>query len=206
MGLTRVNINFIEDQIRAGTLLPWANDVGYSAVPSFAIGSDGTAYRSTAANGVNPDGSDIGPGAVDPVTDTTGVWEPFATAGATGGGRDQVFFENDQVVTETYTISANKNAMSAGPISIGVEVVVPQITSDGSNITVTTSTAHNLAVGERFIIRDTTDYDGTYTVASVTSPTVVTAASSINTGAATSGTLVREVIVTVPSGSSWAVL
>ena len=44
--------------------------------------------------------------------------------GATGGGGNQVFFENDQTVTANYTIPATKNAMSAGPITIGTGVSV----------------------------------------------------------------------------------
>jgi hypothetical protein len=46
--------------------------------------------------------------------------------GATGGGSDAVFVENDQTVTENYTIPATKNAMSTGPITIdsGVTVTV----------------------------------------------------------------------------------
>lgn len=48
------------------------------------------------------------------------------TAGATGGGSDQVFWENGQTVTTNYTITDGKNAMSAGPILIesGVTVTV----------------------------------------------------------------------------------
>lgn len=48
-------------------------------------------------------------------------------AGATGGGTDQVFFENDQTVTTSYTLTASKNALSAGPIAInpGAVVTVP---------------------------------------------------------------------------------
>jgi hypothetical protein len=48
-------------------------------------------------------------------------------AGATGGGNNSVFFENEQVVTVDYTITTGKNAMSAGPITIdtGVSVTVP---------------------------------------------------------------------------------
>lgn len=44
-----------------------------------------------------------------------------------GGGPDQVFFENDQTVTTSYTIRTGKNAMSAGPITIGsgATVTVP---------------------------------------------------------------------------------
>ena len=49
------------------------------------------------------------------------------SAGATGGSTDQVFYENDQVVTTNYTISTNKNAMTAGPITVnsGVTVTIP---------------------------------------------------------------------------------
>jgi hypothetical protein len=38
--------------------------------------------------------------------------------GATGGGNDQIFYENGQNVTTNYTIASTKNAMSAGPITI----------------------------------------------------------------------------------------
>lgn len=47
--------------------------------------------------------------------------------GATGGGTDRVFYENDTVVTTAYTITSGKNAMTAGPITInnGITVTVP---------------------------------------------------------------------------------
>jgi len=47
--------------------------------------------------------------------------------GATGGGSDDVFYENAQNVTANYTITSGKNAMTAGPITIdsGVTVTVP---------------------------------------------------------------------------------
>jgi hypothetical protein len=44
--------------------------------------------------------------------------------GATGGGTDQVFFENNQVVTTSYTIPATKNAMTTGPITVNSGVTV----------------------------------------------------------------------------------
>lgn len=55
-------------------------------------------------------------------------------AGAKGSGGDQVFFENDQIVTANYAVTAGKNAMTAGPISINdnVTVTIP----DGSIWTV----------------------------------------------------------------------
>lgn len=47
--------------------------------------------------------------------------------GATGGGLDDVFYENSKAVTTSYTITENKNAMSTGPITIedDVEVNIP---------------------------------------------------------------------------------
>ena len=57
-----------------------------------------------------------------------------AGAGATGGGSDQVFYQNDQTVTTNYTIPADQNAMSTGPVTIN------------SGITVTVST------GARYVV------------------------------------------------------
>ena len=51
----------------------------------------------------------------------------MAGGGATGGGQDAAFFENDQIITTNYTLTANKNAVSAGTVTIntGVTVTVP---------------------------------------------------------------------------------
>jgi hypothetical protein len=54
--------------------------------------------------------------------------------GATGGGSDAVFVENDQVVTTNYTIPSGKNAMSTGPVTVN------------SGVTVTVST------GSRYVV------------------------------------------------------
>lgn len=50
--------------------------------------------------------------------------------GASGGGVDAVFYENDQEVTVDYTITAGKSASSTGPITVssGITVTIP----DGS--------------------------------------------------------------------------
>ncbi len=47
--------------------------------------------------------------------------------GATGGGQDQVFMENQLIVTTNYTLSSGKSAVSVGPITVngGVTVTVP---------------------------------------------------------------------------------
>lgn len=50
-----------------------------------------------------------------------------AGGGATGGSTDKVFFENDQTVTTSYTLTTNKNAVTAGPVTVnsGVTVTIP---------------------------------------------------------------------------------
>ena len=61
------------------------------------------------------------------VSDASGAlsWAA-AGAGAQGGGTDEYFWENDQTVTQNYTITNGKNAGSFGPIEIqsGVTVTV----------------------------------------------------------------------------------
>jgi len=56
-----------------------------------------------------------------------GAWGAIGGgAGATGGGTDEVFFESDQAVTTSYTLSSGKHAHTVSPtINNGVSVVVP---------------------------------------------------------------------------------
>jgi hypothetical protein len=57
--------------------------------------------------------------------DVLGEWvSGKAAAGAVGGGTDEIFWENDQTVTTSYSISSGKNAMTAGPVAIGSAVTV----------------------------------------------------------------------------------
>ena len=46
------------------------------------------------------------------------------SAGATGAGGDEIFYENEQNVTTSYTITASENAMSAGPVTVDSGAVV----------------------------------------------------------------------------------
>jgi hypothetical protein len=58
----------------------------------------------------------------------SGVWGAIG-GGATGaaGSTDDVFYENGQTVTANYTITTNKNALTAGPVTVnsGVTVTIP---------------------------------------------------------------------------------
>lgn len=61
---------------------------------------------------------------------TTGITFPDATVqttaarGADGAGGDEIFYLNDQVITTNYTLAANKNAMTAGPLTINTGITV----------------------------------------------------------------------------------
>ena len=48
----------------------------------------------------------------------------LSSSGATGGGNDNIFVENERTVTTNYSITATKNAHSVGPITINNNIVV----------------------------------------------------------------------------------
>jgi hypothetical protein len=52
-----------------------------------------------------------------------GAWGALG-GGATGGGSDTVFFENSLIVMADYTIPADKNAGTFGPVSINNSITV----------------------------------------------------------------------------------
>ena len=58
------------------------------------------------------------------ISDGAGTLSWGVAGGASGNGNNQVFWENDQTVTENYTITNGKNAGSFSPITIASGVVV----------------------------------------------------------------------------------
>lgn len=58
---------------------------------------------------------------------TNGTTISWGFAGAVGGGSDAVFYENDKTITTSYTLGTNKNAVTAGPVTInsGAIVTIP---------------------------------------------------------------------------------
>ena len=50
--------------------------------------------------------------------------------GATGGASDEIFIQNGQTITANYTVPANKNAMTTGPILVNDNVTV--LVADGA--------------------------------------------------------------------------
>jgi hypothetical protein len=108
---------------------------GPSGGPIGATGATGAG--ATGATGLGATGATGIMGATGPGGGPTGPTGPIGpsgatgltgrSGGATGAGTDEVFWENGTIVNTSYTITTNKNAMSAGPITVnpGVVVTVP---------------------------------------------------------------------------------
>ena len=100
--------------------LPAASAANLTAIPAANI--TGTLPAISAANLTNIPAANI-TGTLPAIdgSNLTGI-----VAGATGGGTDQAFFEGDQNVTTSYTLTANKNAMAISPtIASGATITVP---------------------------------------------------------------------------------
>jgi len=126
--------------------------------------------------------------------------------GATGGGANQVFYENGQQITANYTVPSGKNAMTTGPVTIisfsgtgsisGTTLTITGLPTGslyigasiaGTNVNITNSpaiTAFGTGTGGA----------GTYTINSAASQT------------AASGSITSDVVVTVSSGSYLVVI
>jgi hypothetical protein len=87
-----------------------------SSTPGISIAAGSSALVAWDSTKVNPDTS---------VGDFVKV--AGGGAGATGGGTDQIFYQNGLNVTTNYTITTNNNAGTFGPVTIdaGVTVTVP---------------------------------------------------------------------------------
>jgi hypothetical protein len=94
---------------------------GTGAVSTRSVAA-GTGISVTNGDGVsgNPTIANTG------VLSFNGQTGAVSSSGAIGGGTDSIFFLNDLTVFEDYTIPLNKNAMTAGPITV----------ADGKTVTI----------------------------------------------------------------------
>jgi hypothetical protein len=105
---------------------------GTNSLTSRTIVSGGTGISISDGDGVNgnPTISNTG---VTSVNGSTGA--VTVTVTAKGGGTDQIFWENDVFINSSYTIPLNKNAMTAGPVTVGNDAIIT--IQDGSSWTIT---------------------------------------------------------------------
>lgn len=125
--------------------------------------------------------------------------------GGSGGGSNLILFENDQVITTSYTITTGKNAMSAGTLTTGpIFEGVGSISGTTLSVSSVTSVGVTLGVGKSVVGSGITDGtvitefgtgtggEGTYTV-------------SISQNAS-STTFTSPIIITVPTDSRWVIV
>ena len=113
-------VDGVNNRIGLGTPSP-AVTLDVSATDAIRVAAGTTGQRPTGAAGMLRYNSSLS------------QFEGYGTAwgtiggGAKGGGSDDVFYENGQTVTTNYSITAGKNAMTAGPVTVnsGVTVTVP---------------------------------------------------------------------------------
>jgi hypothetical protein len=131
------------------------------------------------------------------------AWGQVGGNGATGNGSDEVFYENDQTITLSYTIPSTKNAMTTGPITLDAGFVGTGSIA-GTTLTVDTAASGLLGVGS--IVA------GVNVTAGTTIVTLGTGTGGIGTyevdisQSASVDAITAAVIVTVSAGARWVVL
>ena len=136
----------------------------------------------------------------------TSQWSSIG-GGATGSAGNQVFYENDQVITANYTIPADKNASTTGPITIE-SIEVTGTINDGGVLAGTTLTVLSVTSGVLYV-------GAVISGTGVTPGTTITAFGTGTGGAGTytvsvsqlvaSATITSPVSVTVSTGARWVV-
>jgi len=111
----------------AGEVLTATNVQGYLMDQTVMVFADDTARDTaipTPTDGMFVYAQDTN--ALSYYNGSASAWTSFS-AGAKGGGTDQIFYENGQTVTTDYTLTTDFNAVTAGPISIdsGATVTIP---------------------------------------------------------------------------------
>ena len=144
---------------------------------------------------------------------TTGTYEGYNTntatwgeigggGGATGGGLNKAFFENETQITASYTITNGYNAMTAGPVTLVPLDFTGSIAA--TTLTVTAVTTGTLYVGA--VITGTGITAGT-TITALGTGTGGIGNYTVSPSQSVSSTNITSVTsVTIPPGSNWTVV
>jgi len=107
------------DHIGTGVIV--SDDIAANAVTTTDIQDDAVVAAKLATNSVGIDALNLSDGTSGQVlvTDGSGTIS-FSEAGA----KSDIFWENGQTLSASYSLAANRSAMSAGPITLGSGVTV----------------------------------------------------------------------------------
>jgi hypothetical protein len=130
-------------------------------------------------------------------------WGALGGTGATGGGSNQAFYENDQTITTSYTLQAGKNAMSTGPVTTGA-IFSGTGGIAGTTLTITNVSTGSLAVGS--VISGSGVTSGT-AITQFVSATGGVGTYVVDTSQSTSSTTITSpVVITIPTGARYVVI
>jgi hypothetical protein len=144
---------------------------------------------------------------------TTGTYEGYNTntatwgeigggGGATGGGLNKAFYENETTITASYTITNGYNAMTAGPVTLVPLDFTGSIAA--TTLTVTAVTTGTLYVGA--VITGTGVTVGT-TITALGTGTGGVGDYTVSPSQSVGSTNITSVTsVTIPPGSNWTVV
>ena len=107
------------DHIGTGVIV--SDDIAANAVTTTDIQDDAVVAAKLATNSVGIDALNLSDGTSGQVlvTDGSGTIS-FSEAGA----KSDIFWENAQTLSTSYSLAANRSAMSAGPVTLGSGVTV----------------------------------------------------------------------------------
>jgi hypothetical protein len=136
-------------------------------------------------------------------------WGTIGGTGATGGGTNQIFYENDQTITTSYTITSGKNAMSTGTLTTGDAFAgtgfIDSATGTEATLHISTVTSGILAVGS--VISGTGITSGTVITEYLTGSGGVGTYKVTPSQTVTSAPdITSPIIITLPTGSRWVII
>ena len=103
------------------------NSLTFTSAPPAGTGNVYVTYRATNVQYFVPSPLSVGPSQLSALgTPSSGTFLRGDNTWAAAGAQNDIFYENGQTVTADYTIESNRNAMSAGPITIAVGVTVTE--------------------------------------------------------------------------------
>ena len=125
MAVRKIHSNSIPDNAittdHIGTGVIVSDDIAANAVTTTDIQDDAVVAAKLATNSVGIDALNLSDGTSGQVlvTDGSGTIS-FSEAGA----KSDIFWENAQTLSTSYSLAANRSAMSAGPVTLGSGVTV----------------------------------------------------------------------------------
>ena len=133
-------------------------------------------------------------------------WGALGGTGATGGGSNQAFYENDQTITTSYTLQDGKNAMSTGPVTTGP---IFSTTTNGGSIAGTTLTITGVSTGALAVgsIISGSGVTANTAITQFVSATGGTGTYIVDTSQNVSATTITSpVVITIPTGARYVVI